>query len=385
MMVEKVLKNKNVFTFYFDDGKTVKYDLATQETIGKNGKPVKDLKSQLSGIPIHSILSVFEDKAYADFLKKLIKKLVSHDSCYIKNFGTLIEKSKENQWLESWFKQEEIRCGYGLGVPLNKVPKWLLKTCKERKWIVTKTLYLLYKQNPVSFQGLFSYISSTPDFPFRIQDFVKYYEYRQEYRGAIHYYMELTSEKYGYKHKPLLEYIKYLAIREAEDDVYHMLRVVLDEANMRKTMAIKKVNGEIVQGKFEMYPKYLRTTHNITSKNFSRFKKEYSEELFENRIRKELEYDNGKYCIVHPRCTDDIKMEAVNQGNCVAGYIQSVIDGNCSIVFLRKSDEKDKSMVTVEIRKNKIVQTEGTYRRDTTEDEKKFLKEYTKKVLDKLK
>ena len=53
----KVYKEKQFLVFDFEDGKTVKYDFATGETIGKLGKPVKGLQNQLRGISMNYIIS----------------------------------------------------------------------------------------------------------------------------------------------------------------------------------------------------------------------------------------------------------------------------------------------------------------------------------------
>ena len=44
-----IYKDKQYLVFDFEDGKTVKYDFATKTAIGKSGKPVKNICSQLKG------------------------------------------------------------------------------------------------------------------------------------------------------------------------------------------------------------------------------------------------------------------------------------------------------------------------------------------------
>lgn len=65
----KVYKEKQFLVFDFEDGKTVKYDFATGETIGKLGKPVKGLQNQLRGISMNYIIESCEDKNYGLFLQ----------------------------------------------------------------------------------------------------------------------------------------------------------------------------------------------------------------------------------------------------------------------------------------------------------------------------
>lgn len=52
----------------------------------------------------------------------------------------------------------------------------------------------------------------------------------------------------------------------------------------------------------------------------------------------------------YPNSTQDIKDESVSQNNCVASYIDKVIDGECHILFLRKKDNPSQSLITIEIR-----------------------------------
>ena len=64
----KIYKDKQFLVFEFDDGKTVKYDFATKKAIGKKGKPVKNLKSQLQGLTIDQLCDCCTDEQYGKFL-----------------------------------------------------------------------------------------------------------------------------------------------------------------------------------------------------------------------------------------------------------------------------------------------------------------------------
>ena len=65
----KIYKEKQFLIFDFEDGKTVKYDFATKTAIGKKGKPVKDLRTQLSGMTIDELCSCCTDVQYGKFLR----------------------------------------------------------------------------------------------------------------------------------------------------------------------------------------------------------------------------------------------------------------------------------------------------------------------------
>ncbi len=47
----------------------MKYDFATKQAIGIKGKPVKDLRSQLSGFSLNDLFDCCDDEKYAKFLK----------------------------------------------------------------------------------------------------------------------------------------------------------------------------------------------------------------------------------------------------------------------------------------------------------------------------
>lgn len=70
-------KEGRYIVFYFDDGKNVKYDLATGKTYGKSGREVKSISSQLSGCNLKEMIESFEDKRYSLFLNFLNKNFLN--------------------------------------------------------------------------------------------------------------------------------------------------------------------------------------------------------------------------------------------------------------------------------------------------------------------
>ena len=83
-----------------------------------------------------------------------------------------------------------------------------------------------------------------------------------------------------------------------------------------------------------------------------------------------MEKTFGDYVFMYPKSTQAIIDEAVSQNNCVASYIQSVIDGRCHILFLRHKDTPEQSLVTIEVRGNKIVQARQRYNALCTAEQK---------------
>ena len=65
--------------------------------------------------------------------------------------------------------------------------------------------------------------------------------------------------------------------------------------------------------------------------------------------------------------------------NCVSSYIDKVINGECHILFLRKKDSPDKSLVTIEVRNNQIVQARRKFNDPVNEEEQKVIDAFNNK------
>ena len=81
----------------------------------------------------------------------------------------------------------------------------------------------------------------------------------------------------------------------------------------------------------------------------------------------------------YPNSTQDIKDESVSQNNCVASYIDKVIDGECYLLFLRKKDNPSQSWITIEVRNGKIVQAKRRFNFPVSNEEREVIDEFNKK------
>ena len=138
----KVYKEKQFLVFDFEDGKTVKYDFATGETIGKLGKPVKGLQNQLRGISMNYIIESCEDKNYGLFLQFVWDKFKTkgyyyHPAYhYITNLGTVLSNVKRYSRYEQIFSaglgsyiQESSYSIFKYSI--NEIPSSLIKYIKS--------------------------------------------------------------------------------------------------------------------------------------------------------------------------------------------------------------------------------------------------------------
>lgn len=372
----KVYKDKQYLIFDYEDGRTVKYDFATKTAIGIKGKPVKNLCSQLSGISLNALLDCCDDEKYAKFLRFVKRSESGAHPIY--NIGTILNRVSLYSNYEQLFSagiDEILDYGNKFKYTINQIPKALIKLCKNREIKLSNNLLEYYKKNPDAHLVAYNleFISLTDEDIYKIWSADNFdYDDNTDERHYWSYFNKLLDE-YGYTAKPLLLYIDQLKTFEALEDVRYVIKELYDYAYMMKA----------ISPKFDKYPRHFLTTHKISCRNYNRMKKEFSEELFKKRINKKYECSFGDYVFIYPKSTQDIKQEACMQNNCVASYIDAVIDGKCHILFLRKKSKPDESLVTIEVRNNHIVQARRRFNDDVTAEDQKAIDAFNKKFANK--
>ncbi len=360
----RIYKEKQYLIFDYEDGRTVKYDFATKTAIGIKGKPVKDLKSQLRGFTLSELYECFDDKKYANFLRFI--KNEEYNQIY--NIGTILDKVPQYSRFEQIFSagiDDIIDSGVHFKYSINELPKSLIKLCKTHKIKISNSIVKYYIENPDAHYIAYNldYISLSDD------DIINVWKVNRYYHGSYCSYFNMLVNDFGYKAKDLWLYIDRIKTFEAIDDVKYLVRELYDYANMMRQLSHK----------YDKYPRNLLTTHQIACRNYNRMKKEFSEEMFKKRIDKKYECSFEDYIFIYPDSTQEIKDEAVSQNNCVASYIDDVIDGKCHILFLRKKDKPKDSLITIEVRNNKIVQARRRFNEPIIEEDKKAINMFNQK------
>lgn len=365
MKIIKVYKDKQFLVFDLENGKTVKYDFSKKKAIGINDNYVKNLRKQLNGLTISKVIEYCEDKQYGKFLE-FIQKNYAYN---ISNIGTILSHVPDYEKYEQLFSAGLYDIDKNFHLTINEIPNSLIKHAKTRNIHLSNDFCKFWIHNIDAYNLAYQleYISLTNDDIYNILN-ANYYDRLNH--GYISYYNTLIDE-YGYNAKSLLLYLDQLMTFEAITNMATLMRELKDYAYMMNS----------ISKKFDKYPRNFLTTHCIACRNYNRLRRDYSEELFHKKICKKFEYSYGKYKFLYPSCTQDIKDEAVQQNNCVASYIDKVLDGKCHILFLRKKDSLDKSLVTIEVNAytNTIVQAKGKFNRDTTEEENKVIEAWNKK------
>ena len=359
----KIYKDRQYLVFDFEDGRNVKYDFATHTSIGFKGKPVRGLNSQLKGLTINKLLDCCVDKNYANFLKYIYNK---HCSWGISNIGTILRKVPEYSNLEQLFSAGFTYIGNS-HLRIQDVPKSLIKVAKNHEIYLSKELIDCWKENPdahcIPYQ--LDYMSLDEK---DIMSIFKIYSYNWHDNKYESYY-NILIDKYNYNAKNLLMYFDRLKTFEAIDIMSNLIQEFYDYVKMMSS----------ISDKYDRFPRHFLTTHRIASRNYNRLKKEFSEELFKKRINLDYEYKYKDYIFIYPKCVQDIRDEAVNQNNCVASYIDNVINGDCHILFLRKKDSLNDSLVTIEVRNNQIVQAKRKFNYPVTKEDQEAIDYWNKK------
>lgn len=109
----------------------------------------------------------------------------------------------------------------------------------------------------------------------------------------------------------------------------------------------------------ERFPESLKKAHDVLSMRNTKWAYEYNGfgKKFSELMKKwkHFEFENEKFKIIVPETPRDISLEGARQHHCVAGYIKSVLDGECIILFLRKKECEDRPFLTLEYDMDKSI------------------------------
>lgn len=172
-----------------------------------------------------------------------------------------------------------------------------------------------------------------------------------------HMYYAMSKLSYSDRYVNLEKMVKYLFI----DVYYHQGITTFDNVVSLYNDYLSLVSD---LDNFIMYPKYLRVAHDIASKAKSQLKSgdtgvyETSSKLsaIEGVYTVKGSGDKKKYPLEVLLSGNEIREEATNQSNCLAGYISTVSSGHSIIMSLKNPDKyaEDKSLnswISIEIRR----------------------------------
>ena len=143
--------------------------------------------------------------------------------------------------------------------------------------------------------------------------------------------------------------------------------------------------GFDIKDKKYLYPKNLMKKHDEYMKQIEINKNQKLDKKIKSKYKKLLlnKYENKKYIIIPAQSIKSLVDESTQQNNCVRTYAERIAENKCDIYFMRLVENQNKSLVTVEVRNNKIVQKRTKNNSVTTKDQDKFLNLWEKLILNK--
>ena len=131
------------------------------------------------------------------------------------------------------------------------------------------------------------------------------------------------------------------------------------------------------------FPKDLEKEHDKLSKQY----KIQCNQLMKKAIvkrGKELsinKYQNNKFIIFPALTVESLKDESKQQNNCVQTYAEKYATGTCDIYFMRDVNQPKKSLVTIEVKNNKVVQSRIKNNQSPDKKQLAFINKWEQKVL----
>lgn len=113
--------------------------------------------------------------------------------------------------------------------------------------------------------------------------------------------------------------------------------------------------------KYLIYPNSLKREHDKASRKITQVQNEKINEAFRKRAKEneKYEWENDRFKVLIPHEITELYEEGRRLSHCVGSYGQYVADGSRIIAFIRKVDDVDTPLCTIEIRDNQIVQARG--------------------------
>lgn len=399
--------------FFKREGKDIVFDLKDLNFYKplKSGK-LKELKAGqgfFRNLTITQVANGFDNQVYKDLIRK-----ISNKEYRLTNFGSIFAKLSKYVHIESYLLLGIESSISAFRNPASQFPKQVLEFMKESRIEFTSTSWeSSYQKYPEMVTKLCTYV--------RDKYFMDLEVYRMVYQmicttssyythnGSIDTFILLSKPQvtvpeftngyrerviketaYGCEYKTLLDYLvridrtEALSFGEAMRLYRDYLKMMRDVERRKAILRLRETNpaldsttvGFVGFNRVEKYPKYLRTRHDIVSKNYQVWSDEVDEVDFKARVEKGYAYKSGDYMMIVPTKADDVKNEGTDLHHCVASYVSRILDGTTQILFMR--EKADESFVTVEVRANGIVQARGYNNRSITSDEEKWLKGFAK-------
>ena len=134
-----------------------------------------------------------------------------------------------------------------------------------------------------------------------------------------------------------------------------------------------------------LFPKDLEKSHDKVMELLEIVENEANDKLIKERLEilTNYIYENKKYIVYPAPSVSSLINESKQLNHCVNTDASRYALAETNIYFLREITNKEKSLVTVEVKGNNILQARAKYNNDPSKEQLKFLDVWKSKVLDK--
>lgn len=168
-------------------------------------------------------------------------------------------------------------------------------------------------------------------------------------------------------------FIKYAKMHKGKVDI-HLYKDYLRFA--------KELGFDLKNNRYA-FPKNLKEEHDKLESQYKIQKKALLNKKIIKRSKKLVinTFKNKNFIVFPANNLKALQDESKQQNNCVRTYAEKYADGTCDIYFMRDINKQKKSLVTVEVRHNKVVQSRSKNNSSPNETQQKFLNKWEQEVL----
>jgi hypothetical protein len=156
-----------------------------------------------------------------------------------------------------------------------------------------------------------------------------------------------------------------------------------DERLYRDYLRLANDLGYDMKDKSILFPGDLKAKHDELSELFELKKNKIVKDKIKKRYKELLKntFKDKTYIIFPASSFAALQDESKQQNNCVKTYAEDYANGECDLYFMRLKESKNKSLVTVEVQDNEVVQNRIKNNQQPGKAELSFLKKWEQKVL----
>lgn len=239
----------------------------------------------------------------------------------------------------------------------NDVSREIRDYISSKTWTIselnrfTSTIKSLYMRNVRHIDQVFAVLTDHPEYG---DAFTTIHNGQVEnYLTSLEILNEIDQliERFNLQVERLMFYFNYLNNVEGID-----VKTLMESYGNYLECELQHQNGR--RNRMYKFPCYFMTTYHKQQSEIRRtMELEHYTPTDDDHEFAYLEYSDDEYCIIIPRSPDDVRSEGRQQHHCVAShFMQYIADGDTMVVFMRRTSDPDTSLVTIEIRNNRIRQ-----------------------------